>query len=79
MLRIINSQGKLKIPVKAYRSHGSEFIIYETSFGQEKWEDIFSSRLCILSAAPSSKLKERIRELLAENNYLNHILVSVIL
>jgi hypothetical protein len=77
MFSLVNVQGKLKVPVKAYRSHGNEFIIYKTSFGIEGWEDVFAQRICILNVKPHKHFKEELQELLIKNNYLNYKIVAV--
>jgi hypothetical protein len=79
MFSLLNIQGRLKIPVKAYRSHGNEFIIYKTAFGKEFWEDVFSNRICILNVKPSKSYREELQDLLIKNNYLNYKIVAVIL
>ena len=78
MFSLLNVQGKLKIPVKAYRSHGDEFIIYKTNFGIEGWEDVFAQRICILNAPPTKNIQIELQKLLVKNNYLNYKIVSVI-
>jgi hypothetical protein len=78
MLKVCTSQGKLKIPVKAYRSHVEEFIIYKTSFRKEAWEDVCANRICLIYSPMSKDLHINLQNQLHRNNYLNYILVEVI-
>jgi hypothetical protein len=57
MLEIFKKNGKMKAPVKAYRTHGSEFLIYVTDFTVDGWDDIYSSRIAILTVRPQHPQK----------------------
>lgn len=51
-LNSIATSGAVKIPVKAFHNFGLEFIIYETNFGDEKFEDVYAGKLWILNSPP---------------------------
>jgi hypothetical protein len=78
MLSIVTSDGRFKKPAMAYRTHGSEFLVYETDFGKFKWEDLYANRVCILNVKPTRHVHEDLQSLL-DKNYSDYILVSVII
>jgi hypothetical protein len=77
MLKCVGDSGKLKIPVKAYRTHGNEFLIYETGFGAEQFKDAYQNRICILNARPTAHIVADLQMLLELNGYRNYVLVLV--
>jgi hypothetical protein len=76
MLNLFRNSGKFKTPVKAYRTHGSEFMLYETDFGDFKWEDMFANRICIVCAPPSSRVQQHLQVLL-DDEFQGYIIVDV--
>jgi hypothetical protein len=77
MLDLFKENGKFKKPAMAYRTHGSEFLIYESDFGKFKWEDLYANRLCILNVRPTKNIHQDLQNLLDET-YPSHILVGVL-
>lgn len=78
MLDLLAHTGKFKIPVKAFRTHASEFVIYVTDFPvQTKWEDIYSSKVCMLNVRPTKRIVEDLKYLLELHGYHNYLLVEV--
>lgn len=69
---MFKDSGKAKIPVKAYRTHGSEFLVYVTDFTREKWEDIYKERLAIFTVPPNGKIKENLEKLMQEGGFNEH-------
>lgn len=79
MLRLFNSNGDLKIPLKAYRTCGNEFLVYVTDFGVEGWKEMITSRICMCYSSPRDSLKSDLQLQIEIAGYTNHILISVIL
>lgn len=77
MLSLFTYAGQFKTPVMAYRSHGSEFLVYTTDFESVTWKDIYSHRLCILTVRPTKAIQQDLQDLLELNGYNNYILVGV--
>lgn len=79
MLNLFSRTGHFKIPVKAYRSHGNEFLICVTDFSSKtKWEDIYADRICILNTRPTKSIVQDLQYLLELNGYVDVILVEVV-
>lgn len=76
MLRLFRRNGKLKVPVVAYRSFGDEFLIYVTDFSPVKWEDIYAQRLCIINCRPHKGFKESLQKELESIGFQHHIIVE---
>lgn len=79
MLSIVKSDGRFKTPVSAYRTHGSEFLIYETTFDTFRWEDLYSNRICILNVKPTKHIHKDLQNLLDSGHFYDYVLVSVII
>jgi hypothetical protein len=79
MLRLFNSNGDLKIPLKAFRTHGNEFLIYVTDFGVEGWKEMINSRVCMCYSSPRDSLVKDLQLQIENAGHTNHILINAIL
>jgi hypothetical protein len=52
MLNTFYKDGSVKLHVKAYHNSYCEFIIYQTHFGNEKFEDVYAGKIAIVSIPP---------------------------
>lgn len=65
MLNRFKANGKLKTPVNAYRTHGSEFLVYVTDFTKlVKWDDVYGNRIAILTVSPTRHFEDALKELM---------------
>jgi hypothetical protein len=72
VLSIFNPDGEFKIAIRAYRTHGSEFLLYVWDLEKTtKWEDVFEHRLAIFNVRPTKNIREDLEGLMRGNGMYN--------